>query len=72
MMMPGPYRSVNWPKCHHGATALNKDEETAMTPIVKKIHHVAYRCKDALETARWRALDPARVRAAVARATCNA
>ena len=24
-----------------------------MTPIVKKIHHVAYRCKDALETARW-------------------
>ena len=53
MMMPGPYRSVNWPKCHHGATALNKDEETAMTPIVKKIHHVAYRCKDALETARW-------------------
>ncbi|MBS0545568.1 MAG: VOC family protein [Proteobacteria bacterium] len=24
-----------------------------MNPIVKKIHHVAYRCKDALETARW-------------------
>ncbi|AVR87190.1 VOC family protein [Thauera aromatica] len=24
-----------------------------MTPIVKKIHHVAYRCTDALETARW-------------------
>ena len=24
-----------------------------MTPIVKRIHHVAYRCKDALETARW-------------------
>ena len=21
--------------------------------IVKKIHHVAYRCRDALETARW-------------------
>ena len=32
---------------------MNKDEETAMTPIVKRIHHVAYRCKDALETARW-------------------
>lgn len=24
-----------------------------MNPIVQKIHHVAYRCKDALETARW-------------------
>ncbi|MCQ4347222.1 VOC family protein [Pseudomonas stutzeri] len=24
-----------------------------MKPIVQKIHHVAYRCKDALETARW-------------------
>ena len=24
-----------------------------MSPIVQKVHHVAYRCKDALETARW-------------------
>ena len=24
-----------------------------MTKIVKQIHHVAYRCKDALETAKW-------------------
>lgn len=24
-----------------------------MSQIVKKIHHAAYRCKDALETARW-------------------
>lgn len=24
-----------------------------MTPIVQKVHHVAYRCKDAFETARW-------------------
>ncbi len=24
-----------------------------MKPLVQKIHHVAYRCKDALETARW-------------------
>ena len=24
-----------------------------MTPIVKKIHHVAYRCKDAKETVEW-------------------
>jgi len=24
-----------------------------MTELINKIHHVAYRCKDALETARW-------------------
>ena len=24
-----------------------------MSTLVKKVHHVAYRCKDALETARW-------------------
>lgn len=24
-----------------------------MNPIVQKVHHVAYRCKDALATARW-------------------
>lgn len=24
-----------------------------MSALVKKVHHVAYRCKDALETARW-------------------
>ncbi|MCC4117664.1 VOC family protein [Aromatoleum toluclasticum] len=24
-----------------------------MTQLIKRIHHVAYRCKDALETARW-------------------
>ena len=46
-----------------GLVARRYDAKPGTTYLIRPDQHVA---------ARWRAFDPARVRAAVARATCNA